>query len=113
MEGKAALIRAQIKKKYKNVRRFAIAMNMPYSTIAAALDKGDQRIDTMAYGTVLAICGKLDLDPISFLPVSDHEEESTPQERMLMSIFEELNEHGKERILEMAEDMKFLDKYTK
>lgn len=113
MEGKAALIKAQIRKKYKNVRQFAMAMEMPYSTIAAALDKGDKRIDTMAYGTVLAICRKLEIDPVNFLPLSVSMGEATPQERMLLSIYDELNQHGKDRIVEVAEDMKFLDKYTK
>lgn len=111
MEDKAALIKKEIKKQYKSIRQFSIAINIPYSTIAVALDKGDRGIDTMAYGTVITICRKLGIDPIYFLPQNHSNETLLPQERRLLSYYSELNGKGKSKIIEQMEDMRELEKY--
>ena len=45
---KAEILKAEILKQYKSVRQFAIDMEIPYSTLVTALDRG---IEGMAYGT--------------------------------------------------------------
>lgn len=85
MEGKAALIKSEIKKQYKSLRQFSIAVNMPYSTIAIALEKGDKGIETMAYNSVITICNN----------------------------YSQLNMQGKNKIIEQMEDMSELEKYRK
>lgn len=112
MDGKAAFIKEQIKKQYKSVRQFAMAVNMPYSTIAAALDKGDKGIDAMAYATVISICEHLDIDPIGFFPRQMKTEELTAQEKRLLSYFADLNTCGQSRVVEYMEDIRELKKYS-
>lgn len=111
MEGKAALIKSEIKKQYKSLRQFSIAVNMPYSTIAIALEKGDKGIEAMAYNSVIAICNKLNIDPINFLPVSQSMDSLMPQERRLLLYYSQLNMQGKNKIIEQMEDMGELEKY--
>lgn len=113
MEDKASLIKKEIKKQYKSIRQFSIAVNIPYSTIAVALDKGDRGIDTMAYGTVITICRKLGIDPICFLPQNHSNETLSPQERRLLLYYSELNGKGKGKIFEQMEDMRELEKYKR
>ena len=60
---KAEILKAEILKQYKSVRQFAIDMEIPYSTLVTALDRG---IEGMAYGTVIRICDKLSLNPVDF-----------------------------------------------
>ena len=111
MESKALLIKQQIKKQFKSIRQFSIAVNIPYSTITVALDKGDRGIDTMAYGTVITICKKLGIDPIDFLPQNQNNGMLLPQEKRLVLYYSELNGKGKSRIFEQIEDMRELEKY--
>ena len=50
---KAEVLKKEILRQYRSVRQFAIEMNIPYSTLVTALDRG---IDGMAYGTVIIFC---------------------------------------------------------
>ena len=45
---KAEILKSEILKQHKSVRQFAIEMEIPYSTLVTALDRG---IEGMAYGT--------------------------------------------------------------
>lgn len=111
---RAQMLRSQILEQYRSVRQFAIAMDMPYSTLATALDKGDRGIETMAYGTVIAMCERLDIDPVDFQSYSKHgKHQLTEQERRVLDYYSRLNVHGQERALESLEDYKSLDKYRK
>ena len=60
---KAEILRKEIKKNYRSVRKFAMEMGIPYSTLVTALDRG---IEGMAYGTVIRMCEKLNLNPRSY-----------------------------------------------
>ena len=60
---KAEILKQEILKQYKSVRQFAIEMEIPYSTLVTALDRG---IEGMAYGTVIRICDRLSLNPVDF-----------------------------------------------
>lgn len=52
------LIKSEIKRQYKSVRKFSEASGIPYSTLSNALTKG---IDGTSYGTVIKICKLLNL----------------------------------------------------
>ena len=106
---KAEILKAEILKQYKSVRQFAIDMEIPYSTLVTALDRG---IEGMAYGTVIRICDKLSLNPVDF---SSLEKGEVLGEKLLenrvMQYYIRLNKRGRKKILEMMEDYVQLDKY--
>ena len=106
---KAEILKAEILKKYKSVRQFTIDMEIPYSTLVTALDRG---IEGMAYGTVIRICDKLSLNPVDF---SSLEKGEVLGEKLLenrvMQYYIQLNKRGRKKILEMMEDYVQLDKY--
>ena len=106
---KAEILKAEILKQYKSVRQFAIDMEIPYSTLVTALDRG---IEGMAYGTVIRICDKLSLNPVAF---SSLEKGEVLGEKLLenrvMQYYIQLNKRGRKKILEMMEDYVQLDKY--
>ncbi len=52
------LIKAEIKQQYGTISKFSEASGIPYSTITNALNKG---VGTMAYDTVVKICGMLNI----------------------------------------------------
>ena len=58
MDNITQLIKAEIKKQYKSVRRFSKTSGIPYSTLSNALSKG---IGGTAYDTVIKICNLLNL----------------------------------------------------
>lgn len=106
---KAEILKAEILKQYKSVRQFAIDMEIPYSKLVTALDRG---IEGMAYGTVIRICDKLSLNPVDF---SSLEKGEVLGEKLLenrvMQYYIQLNKRGRKKILEMMEDYVQLDKY--
>ena len=106
---KAEILKTEILKQYKSVRQFAIDMEIPYSTLVTALDRG---IEGMAYGTVIRICDKLSLNPVDF---SSLEKGEVLGEKLLenrvMQYYIQLNKRGRKKILEMMEDYVQLDKY--
>ena len=52
---KAEILKKEILRQYRSVRQFAMEMNIPYSTLVTALERG---IEGMAYGTVIRMCDK-------------------------------------------------------
>ena len=60
---KAEILKREILRQYRSVRQFALEMNIPYSTLVTALERG---IEGMAYGTVIRMCDKLSLNPVDF-----------------------------------------------
>lgn len=106
---KSKILKREILSQYKSIRQFALEMDIPYSTLVTAIDRG---IEGMAYGTVIKICAKLNLNPIDF---SSLERDTTVSEQLLenrvMSNYVKLNAEGRERILEMMEDFAQLKKY--
>ena len=106
---KAEILKKEILKQYRSVRQFALEMNIPYSTLVTALERG---VDGMGYGTVIRICDKLNLNPVDF---SALDAEASLSEHLLenrvMADYLKLNQEGKDRVLEIMEDMAMLDKY--
>ena len=60
---KAEILKKEILRQYRSVRQFALEMSIPYSTLVTALERG---IEGMAYGTVIKMCDKLNLNPVDF-----------------------------------------------
>ena len=107
---KAEVLKQEILKQYKSVRQFAIEMEIPYSTLVTALDRG---IEGMAYGTVIRMCDKLSLNPVDFsaLEQGDSLGEKILENRV-MQFYMQLNKKGRKKVLEMMEDCTQLEKYT-
>ena len=101
MEGfemtKAQILKKEILSQYRSVRQFALEMQIPYSTLVTALERG---IDGMAYGTVIKMCNKLNLNPVDF---SSLERDTT--------ISEQLNQEGRDKILGLMDDFVQIKKY--
>ena len=106
---KAEILKTEILTQYKSVRQFAIEMEIPYSTLVTALDRG---IEGMAYGTVIRMCDKLNLNPVDFSPLDKKSPlGSKILENRVMQYYIQLNKKGRKRILEMMEDYVQLEKY--
>ena len=58
MDELTLLIKSEIKRQYKSVRRFAAEISVPQSTIISAMRKG---ISGTAFETVIKICNALDI----------------------------------------------------
>ena len=106
---KAEILKKEILTQYKSVRQFAIEMQIPYSTLVTALDRG---IEGMAYGTVIKMCDKLNLNPVDF---SSLEKGASLGEKILenrvMQYYVKLNQNGRDKILELMDDFVQIDKY--
>ena len=103
------ILKKEILTQYKSVRQFAIEMQIPYSTLVTALDRG---IEGMAYGTVIKMCDKLNLNPVDF---SSLEKGASLGEKILenrvMQYYVKLNKTGRKKILELMDDYMQLEKY--
>lgn len=106
---KAEILKNEILGQYRSLRQFAIEMEIPYSTLVTAIERG---IDGMGYGTVIRMCEKLGLNPVDF---SSFERNTSLSETLLenrvMQYYTKLNETGREKILGIMDDMIQLDKY--
>lgn len=108
---KSQIMKKTILTQYKSVRQFAIEMNIPYSTLVTALDRG---IEGMSYDTVIRMCNKLNLNPIDFTSL-DVEAQVNEQllENKVMKSYMKLNKDGREKVIELMEDFLQLKKYKK
>lgn len=106
---KAEILKKEILRQYRSVRQFAIEMNIPYSTLVTALERG---IEGMAYGTVIRMCDRLSLNPVDF---SSLERDASISEQLLenrvMQNYVKLNQQGRDRILELMDDFSQIEKY--
>ncbi len=106
---KAEVLKQEILKQYKSVRQFAIDMEIPYSTLVTALDRG---IEGMAYGTVIRMCDKLSLNPVDFSSLERGEVLGEKiLENRVMQFYVTLNKKGRKKVLELMEDYVQLEKY--
>ena len=107
---KSEKLKSEILTNYKSINQFATEMNIPYTTLASALNG---RIEGMAYGTVLSICEKLKLNPIDFTPLSKSTKNNKIlDESLLTYLFNKLNKKGQDTLIEILKDMTSLKKYT-
>ena len=100
---KAEILKKEILRQYRSVRQFAMEMNIPYSTLVTALERG---IEGMAYGTVIKMCDKLSLNPVDFSSLG-----AQLLENRVMQNYVKLNQTGRDKILELMDDFVQIDKY--
>ena len=106
---KAEILKNEILRQYRSVRSFAMDMDIPYSTLVTALERG---IEGMAYGTVIRMCDKLSLNPIDFTSLErDASLGALFLENRVMQNYVQLNDEGRAKILELMEDFVQIDKY--
>ncbi|MBE5838166.1 MULTISPECIES: hypothetical protein [Butyrivibrio] len=106
---KAEILKREILQQYKSVRQFAIDMSIPYSTLVTALDRG---IEGMAYGTVIKMCDRLNLNPVDFSTLEQGTDLGKKiVENRVMQQYVKLNKAGRKKILDMMGDFSQLDKY--
>lgn len=106
---KAEILKKEILRQYRSVRQFALEMNIPYSTLVTALERG---IEGMAYGTVIRMCDKLSLNPVDFTSLErDASLGAQLLENRVMKCYVKLNEEGREKVLGIMDDYMQIDKY--
>ena len=106
---KAEILKREILRQYRSIRQFALELNIPYSTLVTALERG---IEGMAYGTVIKMCDKLSLNPVN---VTSLENEDTLGamllENRVMQYYMKLNQEGRDKVLDLMEDFLQIEKY--
>ena len=103
------ILKKEILRQYRSVRQFAMEMNIPYSTLVTALERG---IEGMAYGTVIKMCDKLSLNPVDFSSLErDASLGAQLLENRVMQNYVKLNQTGRDKILELMDDFVQIDKY--
>ena len=106
---KAEILKGVILSRYKSIRQFAVTMNIPYSTLITALERG---VDGMAYSTVIRICEALALNPIDFTPLdAGNSLSSQIQTRKVMEKYWKLNKNGRKRVMEIIDDYTLIPEY--
>lgn len=106
---KAEILKKEILGQYRSVRQFALEMNIPYSTLVTALERG---IEGMAYGTVIKMCDKLSLNPVDFTSLErDAPLGAQLLENRVMQNYLKLNQEGREKILDLMDDFVQIDRY--
>ncbi len=97
---------------YKSVRQFSIDIDMPYSSLMSALDKG---FSGMAFDTVMSICRKLGVSPYDFAPVRPDDakavNELSDSVQEIIKCYAVLNPEGKVRLVELAQDFTEVKRY--
>ncbi len=63
MDNLTELISREIKKQYRSVRRFAMSLGIPQTTVASTLKNG---ISGTAYATVVKMCEALDIKLVNY-----------------------------------------------
>lgn len=106
---KAEVLKKEILGQYRSVRQFAMELEIPYSTLVTALERG---IEGMAYGTVIRMCDKLSLNPVNFMGLEkDLSLDAQLLENKVMQNYLKLNQAGKDKALDYMEDLVQIDKY--
>ena len=107
---KAEILKKEILSRFKSIRAFCIELDIPYSTLVTALERG---IEGMAYGTVIKMCERLSLDPIDFSSLDNSGARSRKlYEKKLINSFERLNREGRRKMFELMDDFALIEKYT-
>ena len=108
---KAEVLKRVILSQYKSVRQFAVEMDIPYSTLVTALERG---VEGMAYNTVIRICEALSLNPIDFTPLEEGEGLSVQiTTKRVMEKYGRFNRDGRRKILEILDDYSQIEQYTR
>ncbi len=108
---KAEILKRVILTEYKSIRQFSVEMDIPYSTLVTALERG---IGGMAYSTVIRICDALRLNPVDFSPLEEGNNALSAQitTKKVMDRYTRLNQAGRHRVLEIMDDYLQIPAYT-
>ena len=90
MEQLTAIIKAEIKNKYKSVRQFSIVSGIPQSTIISGLKKG---VGGMSFDTVSKMCSLLDIKLSLNTSLCLDKEKNE-----LLEVFSKLDERGRNTV---------------
>ncbi|MDO4408383.1 MAG: helix-turn-helix transcriptional regulator [Eubacteriales bacterium] len=108
---KAEVLKKVILSQYKSVRQFAVEMDIPYSTLVTALERG---IEGMAYSTVIRICDALSLNPVDFTPLDEGDDLSAQiTTKRVMERYSKFNRIGRKKVLEIMDDYGQIEMYTR
>ena len=106
---KAEILKREILRQYRSIRQFALELNIPYSTLVTALERG---IEGMAYGTVIKMCDKLSLNPVDFTSLENEDTLGAMLlENRVMQYYMKLNQEGRDKVLDLMEDFLQIEKY--
>jgi predicted transcriptional regulator len=109
-KNKTLVLKAVILQRYRSVRQFAGVMDIPYSTLVTALERG---IEGMAYSTVIRMCEALELNPLDFSPLEESDGLSGQIiTRKVMEKYNKLNRAGRRKVLEYMDDYAQIPAYT-
>ena len=108
---KAEVLKKVILSQYKSVRQYAVEMDIPYSTLVTALERG---IEGMAYSTVIRICDALSLNPVDFTPLDEGDDLSAQiTTKRVMERYSKFNRIGRKKVLEIMDDYGQIEMYTR
>ena len=106
---KAEILKREILRQYRSIRQFALELNIPYSTLVTALERG---IEGLAYGTVIKMCDKLSLNPVNFTSLENEDTLGAMLlENRVMQYYMKLNQEGRDKVLDLMEDFLQIEKY--
>ena len=106
---KAEILKREILRQYRSIRQFALELNIPYSTLVTALERG---IEGMAYGTVIKMCDKLSLNPVNFTSLENEDTLGAMLlENRVMQYYMKLNQEGRDKVLDLMEDFFPIEKF--
>jgi predicted transcriptional regulator len=109
-KNKTQVLKTVILQRYRSVRQFAAVMDIPYSTLVTALERG---IEGMAYSTVIRMCEALELNPVDFSPLEESDGLSGQIiTRKVMEKYNKLNRAGRRKVLEYMDDYAQIPAYT-
>lgn len=110
-----------ILEKYKSVRAFTTTINIPYSTLDSVFKRG---ISNAGISTMIKVFDALDLDieSVSSGELRHRKSENknspstakaVPGEEQLISLYRDLNDEGREKLVDYADDLVSSGKYIK
>ena len=109
-KNKTQVLKTVILQRYRSVRQFAAVMDIPYSTLVTAMERG---IEGMAYSTVIRMCEALELNPVDFSPLEESDGLSGQIiTRKVMEKYNKLNMAGRRKVLEYMDDYAQIPAYT-
>lgn len=98
--------------RYKSIREFTTAINLPYSTVDSVLKRG---VNKAGINTIITICKalKIDTEKLADGVIEDAKIHSiTPDVKELLHYYNLLNEFGKTEAIKRIEELTHIDKYV-
>lgn len=96
MDELTLLIKKEIKRQYRSVRQFSMAIGIPQSTIVTALQKG---IGGTSFSTIMTICKVLGIKPV----LGENGLFLDRESRTLLERYNLLDEQGKKTVFALTE----------